>query len=315
MIPSGPPQRKNTHLPQAERAGQTKACPALSALWGFQRASAPYPLRFSIPESSRALPFLQLLPASTIQGTRRAWRISPCFAGWKSHHHHTGAGMAIFIRCKAKGCSSRRDLVLGTEKCPACGADLRRADDRSYRVVVWFKGRRHTNGRASNLATAEKIELENRQNAALGKHPKRMDSLTRADAWLLLLAKIKDRNSVNGRKPGISAQDVGTTTRKGRSLPKGSLKALTSRICSIPSTDSKSQSPGAALPTRKRPCGTCTLARSISLAKKTICCASIDHYVSLLYVISNNIITCAARSHRAFFKTSRWQVFSNGVAQ
>lgn len=108
--------------------------------------------------------------------------------------------MAIFIRCKAKGCSSRRDLVLGTDKCPACGADLRRADSRSYRVIVWFKGRRYTNGRAPNLVTAQKIELEYRQNAALGRHPKRMDSLTLTDAWLLLLPKTKEPKLDEGKK-------------------------------------------------------------------------------------------------------------------
>jgi hypothetical protein len=41
---------------------------------------------------------------------------------------------------------------------------MRRANAHSYRVVVWHKGRRYTNGKAPNLATAQKIELEYRQN-------------------------------------------------------------------------------------------------------------------------------------------------------
>jgi len=50
------------------------------------------------------------------------------------------------------------------------------------------------------LATAEKIELEYRQNAALGKHPKQMDSLTLTDAWLLLLLQINEPKLGKGRK-------------------------------------------------------------------------------------------------------------------
>lgn len=100
--------------------------------------------------------------------------------------------VAIFIRCKAKGCPSRRDLVLGTEKCPVCEADLRRANAHSYRVVVWHKGRRYTNGKAPNLATAQKIELEYRQNAAINREPKQVKSMRLEDAWQLLLNKMKE---------------------------------------------------------------------------------------------------------------------------